>query len=368
MVSRCLGSGKSAELWKSTVALQAGAPQHNAAMNAIRRLLCVAALLVAAVPMIAICASPSPIEVRFSIGASEESPRGRAAQAFKRIVETRTKGRAKVEIFFDNTLYAQRDELEALQLGAVQVVCASLHTFSALGLGDFEAFELPYLFDSYEAVRRVTDGPVGARLLGLLRDKGIEGLAFWDIGFKQLSANRPLRLPEDARGLSIRTTYSRMSDMEVRALGAIPQPMSLPETRETLGSGALDATELTVPLIEANRLDDVQSYLTLTSHAYLGSALVVNRRFWDRLPGDVRAAFADAAREATAIANAAARKQEADSLAALRARDRIRIIALSDAEKRRWKQALLPMYRSSENRLPAETLRAIYSAAGFSPD
>ncbi len=368
MVPRGIASGKPARLWKSTVAVRAGGRQHIAAMNANRRLVSIAALLVSATPTIALGTVRSPIAARFSIGANEASARGRAAQTFKQIVETRTNGRARVEIFFDNALYAQRDELEALQLGAVQVVCASLHTFSALGLADFDAFELPYLFDSYEAVRRVTDGPVGAHLLGLLRDKGMEGLAFWDIGFKQLSANRPVRLPEDARGLSIRTTYSRVSDTEVRALGAVPQPMSLPETREALGSGALDATEFTAELLEANRLDEVQSYLTLTNHAYLGSALLVNRRFWDRLPGEVRTAFADAAREATAIANSGTRKEEAAALAALRARGRIHIIALTETEKRRWRQALLPVHRDSESRIPAPTLRAIYSAAGFSPD
>src|SRR5207247_7538297 len=122
------------------------------------------------------------------------------------------------------------------------------------------------------------------------------------------------------------------------------------------------------PLIDVNRLDEVQTYLTLLNHAYLGSALVINRRLWARLPGDIRAALADSAREAAAIASAAARKAEADALAALRARGRMHIIVLTDVEKRRWKQALLPVHRNSENRIPAQTLRAIYNAAGFSPD
>ena len=307
--------------------------------------------------------------VRFSTSVREDSPRGRAALAFKQVAEARTEGRVRVEIFFDDMVYTtQRDELQALQLGALQVVCANLHFLSALGLTDFEAFELPYLFDSYEAVRRVTDGPAGTHLLGQLRDKGIEGLAFWDVGFKQMSANRPLRVPEDARGLSIRTMYTRVSDMEVRALGAIPTPMSLAQTRQALGAGTLDATELTAELIDMNRLDELQRYLTLSHHAYLGSALVVNRRFWDRLPADIRAALAEAARESAAIANAAARKQEAESVAALRARGRIEIITLTDVEKRRWKQALLAVHRNSESRIPANTLRAIYGAAGFSAE
>jgi C4-dicarboxylate-binding protein DctP len=356
------------KLWKSTVAMHTKRGEHNAAMNATRRLVSIAAVLAASLPSIAPRASTSPIAMRFSIGTGEDSPRGRGAQAFRRIIEARTHGRIRVDIFFNSTLYTQRDELEALQLGAVQIVCINLQALSVLGLTDFDAFELPYLFDSYDAVRRVTDGPVGAQLLGQLRNKGIEGLAFWDVGFKQMIANRPLRLPEDARGLLIRTTYSRVSDMEVRLLGAIPKPMSLPETREAVGSGAVDAAELTAPLIDTNRLDDVQTYLTLSNHAYLGSALVINRRFWDRIPDDIRAALADAVPQATAIANAAARKAEADALAALRARGRIHVIVLAEAEKRRWKQALLAVHRNSENRIPPQTLHAIYSAAGFSAD
>jgi C4-dicarboxylate-binding protein DctP len=324
-------------------------------------------IALAALPPLAVSMNAPPIAIRFSMVASENSPRGRAAQKFKDLVEVRTGGRARVEIFFDSTLYAQRDELQALQLGAVQVVCANLHAFGSLGLSDFEAFELPYLFDSYASLRRVTNGSVGARLLDQLREKGIEGLGFWDVGFKQLTANRPLRVPEDAHGLSIRITYSRVSDLEVRVLGAIPQPISLADTRDALGSGAVDATELPAHLIDANRFDEVQPYLTISNHAYVGSALVVNRRFWERLPGDLRSAVADVARQATAFANAAAEKEDVDAVAALEARGRMRVLTLSDAERRRWKQALMPVHRDSEDHIPAQTLHAIYSAAGFVP-
>ncbi len=326
-----------------------------------------AGIALAALPPLAVSMNAPPITIRFSTVASGDSPRGRAAQKFKDLVEARTGGRARVEIFFDSTLYAQRDELQALQLGAVQVVCADLHAFSSLGLSDFDAFELPYLFDSYASLRRVTSGPVGARLLDQLRDKGIEGLGFWDVGFKQLTANRPLRMPEDARGLSIRITYSRVSDLEVRVLGAIPQPMSLANTREALASGAVDATELPAQLIDANRFDEVQPCLMISNHAYVGSVLAVNRRFWERLPGYLRSAVADAARQATAFAASAAEKEDADAVAAIEARGHMRVLTHSDAERRRWKQALMPVHRDSEHRVPAQTLHAIYSAAGFVP-
>lgn len=337
-------------------------------MSAIRTTLGIVAIFLAGIASVVASADPSPIVLRFNLTVPEDSPRGRAAERFKELAEARTHGGVHVELFPNGTLYGARDELEALQLGAVQMACAGFNSFSALGLSDFDAFELPYLFDSYDTLRRVTDGPVGASMLAKLREKGIEGLGFWDLGFKQMTANRPLRLPEDVRGLSIRTRYSRVSEMELRALEAIPKPMGFVETREALGAGALDGTEFTAHLIDLYRLDEVQSYLTISNHAYIGSALVVNRRFWERLPRDIRAALAGAAREATIFANEAAEKEENEALSALRARGHIQIIVLTASERRRWKQALMPVHRESEDRISAETLAAIYSAAGFSPE
>jgi C4-dicarboxylate-binding protein DctP len=336
-------------------------------MNPTRRKLALA-MLAAAIPRTARGAAVAPINMRFSVGAREDSARSRAAKAFKELVEARTHGRVQVDLFLEGSLYAQRDELEALQLGAVQVVAPTFYTLAVLGLTDFEAFELPYLFDSYEAVHRVTDGPVGARLLGELKDKGIEGFAFWDVGFKQMTAQRPLHAPEDVRGLSIKTTYTRVSDVTLRALGAVPKPMSLSETRDAVTSGVVNGAELPTPLIDVGRLDEFQAYLTLTNHGYLGSALLMNRRFWERLSGEIRAGIAAAAREATDFANAAAQKENADALAALKTRGRIAIVGLSAAERQRWKRALMAVHRDSAVRIPPQTLRAMYDAAGFAAE
>jgi C4-dicarboxylate-binding protein DctP len=313
-------------------------------------------------------ADASPIVVRFSLIAPDASPRGRAAQRFREVAERLTHGRVRVQVFGDSSLYVARDELEALQLGAVEVVCANLHTFSALGLSDFDAFELPYLFSSYESVHRVTEGPIGAAMLARLREKGIEGLAFWDAGFKQWTANRALRTPQDIRGLAIRTTYSRVSDAELKAVGAVPQSMSYSQVLPSLKSGVLDGTELSLPFVLDGRIDELQRYLTLSSHAYLGSALVVNRRFWEKLPRDIRAALAEAAAEATRVANEATRREEEAALATLRERGHMQVVALTPIERAQWKRAFMPVHREVEKRMAPGTLDAIYRAAGFVPD
>jgi C4-dicarboxylate-binding protein DctP len=308
-----------------------------------------------------------PIPVRFSLIATEDSPRGHAAARFKEVAERLTHGRVHVEIYPDSSLYVAHDELEALQLGAVEVACANLHAFSALGLSDFEAFELPYLFASYDAVHRVTDGPVGAALLSRLREKGIEGLAYWDVGFKQWSSKRPVRVPRDIQGLAIRTTFSRVSDAELRAVRAVPQSTAYPDIRPSLISGALDGTELTLPFLARAGLDDVQRFITLSHHAYLGSALVVNRRFWERLPADVRMALAQAAADATVLANDETRREEAAAEAELRQRGRTQLLTLDSAEIALWKQAFLPVHREIGKRMAPGTLDAMYRAAGFKP-
>jgi len=322
------------------------------------------AAVVAAVHVPALAADP-PIVLKFSLRAQPHAPGGQAAGRFKQLAEQRTNGRVQVQVFAGSSLYGPEDELEALQLGAVQMVVASLRNLSALGLSDFDALELPYLFDSYEALHRVTDGPVGAALLGKLTNSGVLGLAFWDIGFKQLTANRPVRSPAQARGLSIRTTYSRISDLEVRVLGATPQPIASTDLRDALATGAVDGTELVPQVIDAGQLDDVQKYMTLSNHGYLGSVLVANRRFWQRLPASVRAALESAARDATAFANEAARNEEVRALRAIAARGHMQLIALDARERDEWKRALLEVHRQSQSLIPADTLSSVYQATGF---
>lgn len=334
-------------------------------MKRIRARLALAAVI-AAVHMPALAADP-PIVLKFSLRAQPRAPGGQAAERFRQLAEQRTNGQVQVQVYAGSSLYGPEDELEALQLGAVQMVVASLRNLSALGLSDFDALELPYLFDSYDALHRVTDGPAGAALLGKLANSGMLGLAFWDMGFKQLTANRPVRSPEDARGLSVRTTYSRISDLEVRVLGASPQPIAFADLREALAADAVDGTELVPQLIDASRLDDVQKYMTLSYHGYLGSVLVVNRRFWQRLPASVRTSLESAARDATAFANEAARSEESHALRAIAARGHMQLITLDARQREEWKRVLLDVHRQSQALIPADTLSSIYQASGFKP-
>ena len=146
----------------------------------------------------------APIVIKFSHVVAPDAPKGKGADRFKQLVEERSKGRIKVEVYPNSQLYKDKEELEALQLGSVQMLAPSLAKFGPLGVKEFEVFDLPFLFKDDAAFRAVTDGDVGKGLFAKLDAKGIKGLAFWDNGFHIMSANRPLHVVADFKGLKMR--------------------------------------------------------------------------------------------------------------------------------------------------------------------
>src|SRR5450830_1858699 len=181
----------------------------------------------------------APIVIKFSHVVSSDAPKGKAAEPFKLLAEKATKGRVKIEVYPNSTLYKDREELEALQLGAVQMLAPSLAKFGPLGVKEFEVFDLPYIFPSKEVLYRVTEGPIGKDLFKKLEPKGITGLAYWDNGFKVMSANKPLHVPADFRGLKMRIQSSKVLDAQMRALGANPQVLAFSEVYQALQTGVV---------------------------------------------------------------------------------------------------------------------------------
>src|SRR3954470_17103519 len=162
-----------------------------------------------------------PIVIKFSHVVAVDTPKGKAAEYFKKLAEERTKGRVKIEVYPNSTLYKDGEEMEALQLGSVQLLAPSLAKFGPLGVREFEVFDLPFIFDDYNELHKVTEGPVGAGLLKKLESKGVVGLAYWDNAFKVMSATKPLRMPADYKGLKMRIQSSKVLGDQMKALGAI---------------------------------------------------------------------------------------------------------------------------------------------------
>src|SRR5258706_10989325 len=237
--------------------------------------------------------------------------------------------------------------------------------FGPLGVRDFELFALPYLFDNYEELHKVTRGPVGASLLKKLESKGIIGLAYWDNGFKDMSANKAMRTLAGFRRLTRPIESSKVPGSQMRALGAVPQVMAFSEVYQALQTGVVDGTENPPSNLYTQKMHEVQKYLTLSHHGYTGYAVIVNRNFWSGLPADLRTTLEACMKEATKYANDNARKDNEDALEAVRKSGRTQIITLTPEEKAAWKKVLVKVHQQSEERIPRELMQAIYKETGF---
>ncbi len=310
----------------------------------------------------------APIVLKFSHVVAVDTPKGQAAEYFRRRAEELTGGRVRVEVYPNSSLYKDREEIEALQLGAVQMLAPSLSKFGPLGVREFEVFDLPFLFSDADALRKVTQGPVGKALLAKLEPKGIVGLAYWDNGFKSFSAGRPLRAPADFRGLRVRIQPSVVLDAQMRALGALPQVLGFSDVYPALRAGVVEGAENPISNLYTQRMHEVQRHLTVTDHGYLGYAAIVNKRFWDGLPDGVRAQLEVAMGEATEYANRIAREKNDSDLAKVRAAGTTEVHVATPAERLALKRALVPVHARMEERIGRELIEAIYRATRFRPD
>ena len=308
-----------------------------------------------------------PIVIKFSHVVAPNTPKGAAAEHFKKLAEERTQGRVKVEVYPNSQLYKDKEEVEALQLGSVQMLAPSLAKFGPLGAKEFELFDLPYIFDDYTELHKITQGPIGKELLGKLDSKGILGLAYWDNGFKDMSANKPLKTPADAKGLKMRIQSSKILDMEMRAIRAIPQVMAFSEVYQALQTGVVDGTENPPSNFFTQKMHEVQKHVSMTNHGYLGYAVIVNKKFWDGLPADVREQLNDAMRQATAYANQIAQDENDQSMEAVKKSGKTTIYTPTAEERLALKKALVPVHNKMSSRIGKDTIQDVYQATGFDP-
>ncbi len=308
-----------------------------------------------------------PIIIKFSHVVAVDTPKGKGAEKFKQLAEERTKGRVKVEVYPNSTLYKDGEEIDALQLGSVQMLAPSVAKFGPMGVREFEVFDLPYIFDDFGELHKVTEGAVGKLLFQKLDSKGIVGLAYWDNGFKDFSANKPLKLPGDVRGLKMRIQSSKVLDAEIRALGGIPQVMAFSEVYQALQTGVVDGTENPPSNFYTQKMNEVQKYLTLSDHGVIEYAVIANKKFWDGLPADIRTILEGAMKDATKYANDIAKEENDKALAAVKATGKTEILTLSPDAKAAWKKALLPVHREMESRVGKDIIQEVYKETGFKP-
>jgi C4-dicarboxylate-binding protein DctP len=306
-------------------------------------------------------AAAQDIVIKFSHVVAPDTPKGKGADRFKELAEKYTNGKVKVEVYPNSQLYKDKEELEALQLGAVQMLAPSLAKFGPLGAKEFELFDLPYIFPDTNALRAVTNGPIGKALFQKLETKGIVGLAYWDNGFKIMSGNKPITKPDDLRGLKMRIQSSQVLAAQMKALGALPQVMAFSEVYQALQTGVVDGTENPPSNMYTQKMHEVQKYAALTNHGYLGYAVIVNKKFWDGLPPDTRAALEKAMNEATTYANTIAQAENDSALEAMKKSGKTTFYTLTDADRAAWMTALKPVHQEMASRIGKDLLEQIYA-------
>lgn len=313
--------------------------------------------------VIGAAAAQAPMVMKFSHVVAADTPKGRAADKFAELAARYTDGRVKIDVYPNSQLFEDREELAALNLGAVQFLAPSLSKFAPLGVREFEVFDLPYIIPDRRVLRAVLDGPIGRELLDRLDGKSITGLAYWDNGFKVLSANRPLHLPRDANGLKLRIQASRVLDAQMKAVGALPVPMVFSEVFNALQNRVIDGTENPPSNMFSQKMHTVQAHTTLSYHGYIGYAVIANKKHWDALPEDLRAPLRRALAEATAFANAIAADANDQALDAIRSAGTTQIHTPDAAQARAWRQAPMPVHAAMGERLGPELIEKFYAVA-----
>ena len=298
----------------------------------------------------------SPIIIKFSHVVTNDTPKGKGALKFKELAEKYTDGKVKIEVYPNSSLYKDKEEIEALQLGSVQMLAPSTAKFAPLGVKEFEALDLPWLFKDEDTYSKAMKGPVGKWLFQKLEAKGITGLAYWDNGFHMTSANRPLVNPADFQGLKIRISGSKIADRYFRDVGSIPQIMAFSEVYQALQTGVVDGCENTASNYLTQKFYEVQKDITVSYHAHLQYAVIVNSKFWNGLPPDIRKAIEKAMDEATDYTNSIAVKENEDALAEIKKSGKTTLHYLNDDQRKAWQKAMQPTYAWAKNRVGQEVL------------
>jgi C4-dicarboxylate-binding protein DctP len=306
-----------------------------------------------------------PVVIKFSHVVSVDAPKGKAALLFKDLVEKYTNGRAKVEVYPNSSLYKDKEELEALQLGSVQIIAPSISKFGPLGVREFDVFDLPFLMSDDARARQMMASPMMTDLNKKLEAKGVLPLAYWDNGTHVYTANRPLIMPEDFKGMKMRIQGSRVLDAVARELGAIPQIIAFGELYQTLQTGVADGEDNVPSNIMTQKLYEVQKNLTVSYHGRLQYALVTNKKFWDGLPADLRDQLNRAVKESTEYFDETAAKDNADALEKIRAMGKLQVHDMTDTERKAWIAKLMPVHKEMQSRFGKDFIDKIYKASGF---
>ncbi|MDU9413407.1 TRAP transporter substrate-binding protein [Pseudomonas sp. zfem005] len=298
-----------------------------------------------------------PILIKFSHVVAEDTPKGKGALLFKKLVEERLPGKVKVEVYPNSSLFGDADEIQALQKGEVQMLAPSLSKFEAY-TKQLQVFDLPFLFDDLEAVKRFQKRDKSRELLRSMSKQGIYGLGYWNNGMKELTSSRELRKPEDAKGLAFRIQPSSVLDAQFGLLGAKTVKMPFADAFKALQAGTIQGTEGPWSNIASQKIDTVQPYVIETNHGSLNYMLITNHKFWISIPYQTRTELEAIIEEVTFAVNKDAEAMNQKDRERVIAAGKAKVITLTPEERDAWRQALMPLWKTYEAEIGADVLRA----------
>ncbi|HET7032693.1 MAG TPA: TRAP transporter substrate-binding protein [Casimicrobiaceae bacterium] len=279
--------------------------------------------------------------MKINISVAQNSHYGVAIDTFAREVEARTNGRYKIQTFYAGALGAERESVEGVQLGTLDLTLTSTGPLPNF-VPEVAILDIPFLFRDYAHARAVLDGPIGQELLQKFPPKGMVGLAWAENGFRHMTnSKRPVNAPDDLRGLKMRTMENPIHIEAYKQFGILPTPMAFTEVFTALQQGTVDGQENPLSVITAAKLDQVQKNLTLTGHVYSPAIILMNKGQWDKLSAADKQAFLDAAKEAVKANRARIDEDERKAVADLRAKG---MAVVENVDKAKFQQALAPVY------------------------
>lgn len=298
-----------------------------------------------------------PVVIKFSHVVADTTPKGQGALMFKKLAEERLPGQVKVEVYPNSSLFGDGQEVDALLVGDVHILAPSLAKFEHYQK-KIQLFDLPFLFDDMAALDRFQQSEAGQSLLTSMEDKGITGLGYWHNGLKQLSANKALHVPRDARGLKFRVQNSAVLDEQFKALRANPRKMAFAEMYQGLQTGVVNGAENPYTNIYSQKIHEVQSHITESNHGALDYMLITNTAFWNGLPENVRNELTDIIAEVTIeVNNQANALNERDKQSILDA-GTTEIIYLTPEEREEWRTAVRPVWEKFQDQVGADLIEA----------
>lgn len=322
----------------------------------LRLLAITAALVIAHTAAVA-----DPIVIKYSHVVADQSPKGQAALKFKELAEKKLPGKVVVQVFPNSQLFGDGKEMEALLLGDVQIIAPSLAKFGKY-TKKLQIFDLPFLFEDIHAVDRFQDGPKGQELLNSMNAKGIKGLGYLHNGMKQLSANKPLRTPADAKGLKFRIQSSDVLEAQFKAVGANPQKLAFAEVYQALQSGVVDGTENPWSNTYTKKFHEVQKYIMESDHGVLDYMVITNAGWWDGLPADIRKALNEAMVESIRHGNKVAFDEAANFRQKVIDDKKAEVVPMTKAELAQWRTAMNPVWKRFEKEIGSDIIAAALNA------